>query len=133
MDIANIPFYSVRDIADISTGLFGQYVEIKRRRVMDTRENRCNRDAEVNVLKIGFSRSGTNSIITCECGHKILLVPDLKAMSKAIESHVDTHRRRVKDCSKTEAENQGAAELEAERIENHLTGEVLKKASAQKT
>ena len=100
---------------------------------MDTHENRCNRDAEVNVLKIGISRSGTNSIIKCECGHKILLVPDFKAMSKAIEAHVDTHRRRVKDCSKTEAENQGVAELEAERIENYLTGEVLKKASAQKT
>ena len=61
-----------------------------------------------------------------------LLVPDLKAMSKTIEAHVETHRKIEKDCSKTDAENEGVAELEADRIENYLAAQVLQKASEQK-
>jgi hypothetical protein len=32
-------------------------------------------------------------IIRCECGAKILVLPDLKAMNSAIETHVTEHRR----------------------------------------
>jgi hypothetical protein len=32
--------------------------------------------------------------IHCECGHKILLIPDLKAMGLAIEEHALDHKRK---------------------------------------
>lgn len=32
-------------------------------------------------------------IISCECGAQILLVPDLKAMNRAIKTHVAEHRK----------------------------------------
>lgn len=32
-------------------------------------------------------------IFTCSCGKQILIVPDLKVMNKAIETHVAEHRR----------------------------------------
>lgn len=45
-------------------------------------------------------------IIVCECGAEILLVPDVKAMSKAIEAHVAYHTKGIKNSSeKTEEEN----------------------------
>jgi hypothetical protein len=100
---------------------------------MQTREDRNDKAAKVNVLKKSVSRNAAKSTIKCECGWETLLLPDLKAMSKAIEAHVDTHRKIEKDCSKTDAENIGAAELEAERIENYLVAQVLQKASEQKS
>ena len=33
-------------------------------------------------------------IISCECGAEILVVPDLKAMNRAIKAHVAEHRKR---------------------------------------
>lgn len=33
-------------------------------------------------------------IINCECGAEILVVPDLKAMNRAIRTHVAEHRRK---------------------------------------
>ena len=99
---------------------------------MQAREDRYDKAAKASVLKKGVSRNAAKSTIKCECGWEILLVPDLKAMNRAIEAHVDTHRKIEKDCSKTDAENEGEAELEAERIENYLVAEVFKKASEQK-
>jgi hypothetical protein len=32
-------------------------------------------------------------IISCECGAQILVVPDLQAMNRAIETHVAEHRK----------------------------------------
>lgn len=43
------------------------------------------------------------SLIKCECGEYILLVPDLRAMNNAIESHLLVHRKEESDPSKTEA------------------------------
>jgi hypothetical protein len=60
-------------------------------------------------------------VIRCECGQKILLVPDAKVMGEAIDVHVELHKRKVKDAAK--------AEGEAERIRDILTGKVLDKAS----
>ncbi len=100
---------------------------------MRTREDRYDKDAKANVLKKGISRNTAKLTIKCECGWETLLVPDLKAMSKTIEAHVDTHRKIEKDCSKTDAENIGATELEAERIESYLVAQVLKKASTQES
>ena len=100
---------------------------------MQTREDRNNEAAKADVLEKGFSRNAAKSTIKCECGWETLLVTDLKAMSEVIEAHVDTHRKIEMDCSKTDAENEGAAELEAERIENYLVAQVLEKASEQKS
>jgi hypothetical protein len=36
------------------------------------------------------------SFIRCTCGARILLLPDLKAMDRAIESHVAKHQKREK-------------------------------------
>jgi len=33
-------------------------------------------------------------IITCACGAEILVVPDLKAMNRAIKAHVAEHRKK---------------------------------------
>ena len=34
--------------------------------------------------------------VRCECGAEILLIPDVKEMSKAIEDHVDLHLQSLK-------------------------------------
>lgn len=100
---------------------------------MQAHEERNNEAAKADVLKKGVSRNAAKSTIKCECGWETSLVPDIKTMSEAIEAHVDTHRKIEKDCSKTDAENIGAAELEADRIENYLVAQVLQKASEQKS
>ena len=57
------------------------------------------------------------SVITCECGYKILLVPDGHAMCQAIERHVLEHK------------NKGANDAEANRIEDALISQVFHKAA----
>jgi hypothetical protein len=32
-------------------------------------------------------------IIRCTCGTEILLIPDIKGMNRAIENHVDEHKK----------------------------------------
>lgn len=59
--------------------------------------------------------------IKCECGYEIMLVPDLKVMNKAIESHVAEHVKKQPDKAK--------AEREAKRIGELLIEQVLKKAA----
>jgi hypothetical protein len=61
--------------------------------------------------------------IKCECGAEILLVPDLSAIRKAIETHAEIHRAMPEDCSKTAAENEAEAEFEVERIKDYLFAE----------
>jgi hypothetical protein len=51
--------------------------------------------------------------IECICGKEICLVPDLKAMSFAINRHVNTHRQE-----------------ERERIEEHLVSEAFVKITS---
>jgi hypothetical protein len=36
-------------------------------------------------------------IISCECGAEILVVPDLKAMNRAIKTHVAEHRKKERN------------------------------------
>jgi hypothetical protein len=62
-----------------------------------------------------------NSFILCECGFAILLVPDLKAMSKAIEDHAAEHAKKEKDIAK--------AAFEEARIQNLLIAQTLNKAA----
>ena len=63
----------------------------------------------------------TNSFIICECGFAILLIPDSKAMSKAIEDHALEHAKKEKDIAK--------AAFEEERIQNLLIAQTLDKAA----
>jgi hypothetical protein len=69
--------------------------------------------------KIG-SKKGL-PVIKCSCGYEILLVPDVKVMSKAIDAHVEKHKQKVKDPY--------ASNAEAERISDYLIAQVFKKAS----
>ena len=59
--------------------------------------------------------------IKCQCGKEILLVPDSKAMDKAIENHVAEHVSKQPDKAK--------AEEEAKRISEFLVKQVLRKAA----
>lgn len=61
-------------------------------------------------------------IIRCSCGHKILLIPDIKAMNQAIEAHVETHALKIKKSEK--------AEEETERVRSHLIEQMFDLASS---
>ncbi len=61
------------------------------------------------------------STIKCVCGAEILLVPDVKLMSKALEAHVEEHRAKFKNAKE--------AETEAQTIMDDLVAKVLLKAS----
>jgi hypothetical protein len=55
------------------------------------------------------------------CGAKIMLVPNVKLMSEAIEAHVEKHKKKIKDPSEAEAE--------AERVRDYLITQVFDIAS----
>jgi len=59
-------------------------------------------------------------IIECVCGAQILLVPDARQMSEAIEAHVEAHVKKI--------ENQKEANVEAERIRDDLIAKAFSKA-----
>ena len=63
----------------------------------------------------------SGALIKCECGTEILMLPDLKATSNAIENHVLEHRKQEKDRAKAEAEGN--------RVRDALIAQVLEKAS----
>ena len=65
--------------------------------------------------------------IKCECGAEITLNTDFGALRKAIDIHAETHRNIGRDCSKTEAANEGEAELEVERIREDLMNKALER------
>jgi hypothetical protein len=65
-----------------------------------------------------------DQVITCECGTKILLLPDLKATSHAIEHHVAEHQNQEKDLAKATAE--------AERVRDALIAQALKKVGGSR-
>ena len=58
--------------------------------------------------------------IKCKCGAEILLLPDLKAMDRAIEAHVAEHKKK---------ENKPASEATSSRIRQFLVQLTLLKAS----
>ncbi len=59
--------------------------------------------------------------IKCCCGTVILIVPNVKVMSQAIESHAAKHKQKIKDPKEAEAE--------AERVRDDLITQILQKAS----
>jgi len=60
-------------------------------------------------------------MIECSCGAKILLVPNVKEMDKAIEAHIKQHIKHIKSAKEADAE--------AEHIRDDLIIKVLEKAS----
>jgi hypothetical protein len=59
-----------------------------------------------NVLECGNNDSNRYlkerlPLIRCECGAEILLVPDLRAMNRAVKSHVLEHKKRERTAKKT--------------------------------
>jgi hypothetical protein len=68
-----------------------------------------------------MKKSKAMVIVRCSCGTKILLVPDVKEMGKAIDDHVELHLQNLKAprCSAAEAEN----------LRDMLIAQVLTKAS----
>ncbi len=59
----------------------------------------------------------------CSCGAEIIVVPNVKLMSEAIETHVEKHRAKMRNSAKAEAE--------AEHIRDDLITQVFDKASEQ--
>ena len=59
-------------------------------------------------------------IIVCSCGAEILLVPNVKQMSEAVEAHALEHASKFEDPKK--------AEEEAKRVLDDLIAKVLSKA-----
>ena len=55
-------------------------------------------------------------LVVCECGFKILVVPDLDEMVRSIESHALTHERGESDPEKTAVERCRIEELLAQRV-----------------
>jgi len=71
--------------------------------------------------KLTSSHQRRNTV-TCECGAEILLLPDVKAMDRAIEAHiVAVHMQKSRDSE--------CAAAEAERVRDALIIQVLRKAS----
>jgi hypothetical protein len=60
-------------------------------------------------------------VVSCECGAKILLVPDLDEMVRSVEAHASKHGRNEADPKN--------AEIEYCRIEGLLTEKILILAS----
>ena len=60
-------------------------------------------------------------VIECSCGAQILLVPNVKEMSAAIEAHIIIHTKKIKDAKEAQAE--------AECIRDDLIAKVLETAS----
>jgi hypothetical protein len=79
----------------------------------------CAQQEKPKSRKNDFSYGKTNStpLIDCKCGEKILLIPDLKAMNIAIETHIAAHRKVTK---KTKIEEKSLASLRQFLIEQLL-------------
>ena len=91
--------------------------DMKNRKLMRFPRGNAEETCQSNFRRV----AGCSSSVKCECGAEILLLPDVRAMSHAIEVHVAEHRQK----SKTPA---GAA-AEAERVRDALIAQVLSKAS----
>ncbi len=61
-------------------------------------------------------------VVECVCGAKILVVPNVKQMSKAIDDHAEVHVKKMETSSKKEKDT------EREKVRDDLTAKVLQKA-----
>lgn len=76
--------------------------------------------SRISKKKIGGGK-GLPTIQCSFCGQEILLVPNVKLMSEAIEAHAIEHARKICDPNK--------AEVEAGRVLDSLIAKVLERAS----
>jgi hypothetical protein len=67
-----------------------------------------------------YSLKSRLSIIKCECGYEILLLPDLKAMDQAVQNHLLEHK------------NRGTKDGNAKRVECALISQIFEKAAESK-
>ena len=75
----------------------------------------------VNIDESKKNASKGLTVIICECGAEILMVPDAKIMGNAIESHVEWHKQKVVDPA--------TADVEAESIRDCLIAQAMHKAN----
>ena len=75
----------------------------------------------VRIPKKKASKKAGLATIECSCRTVIMLVPNVKIMSAAIEAHVEEHIKRIKDRKEADAE--------AERVRDNLLTQILEKAS----
>jgi hypothetical protein len=68
--------------------------------------------------------NGGMPLIRCLCGAKILLIPDMKAMNRALENHIDEH---IKKNSKTRK-----SYIPPIKVRKILVEQILEKASEQR-
>jgi hypothetical protein len=61
-------------------------------------------------------------LIKCKCGAEILLLPDLKAMDKAIQAHAQSHCKAER--------NPYRAAAEVIQVQDHLIAQMLRKAGS---
>lgn len=78
-------------------------------------------------MPIGSRKSSISEkvpvIKCCSCGAEIIMIPNVKLMSEAIEAHIEKHRLKMRNCAKAEAE--------LEHIRDDLITQVFDKASEQ--
>lgn len=44
------------------------------------------------------------SVIKCECGFEIPVLPDVQAVGSTIDAHIEEHKRKQKDPTKSESD-----------------------------
>jgi hypothetical protein len=59
------------------------------------------------------------SVIKCECGFEIPVIPEMEAVGNAIDDHVEEHRRKQKDPIK--------GEIDANHIHDFLFNKLFEK------
>ena len=74
-----------------------------------------------NLLKKRLVCKNDSIIIRCVCGFEVMLVPDAKVISVAIEAHMEEHKQKVADPK--------ASQAKAERIGDYLISQVFEDAS----
>ena len=56
------------------------------------------------------------NIVVCECGFKLIVIPDMNEMIRSIGNHATTHKNSETDRKKAKAEYSRIEELLAQRV-----------------
>ena len=71
--------------------------------------------------KENFHSYERRSVIRCECGFEIPVIPDMEAVGITIDTHIEEHRRKQKDPAK--------GEIAAKRVHDYLFRKLFEKIS----
>jgi hypothetical protein len=55
-------------------------------------------------------------LVVCECGVKLLIIPDMDEMTRSIKAHAITHRKAKNEPEKAQAEYCRVEELLAQKV-----------------